>query len=561
MQRTSAEAAARQRGYYSVSEVAALLGVSRVSVWRWISAGRLPAARVGHRTVRIRREHVDQLLRGQAGTGARAARPVEPLASAPAPRPRAGDHLVLFYEGEPFLFDSVSDFIAPALNAGDRAIVIATPEHRACIEERLRAAGVDLGAATRGGRYVASDAATTLSRFMRHAAPDPDRFGAVVGELWERTGARGELRVFGEMVALLVADGHPAAALSLEALWNRAQRRYAFSLLCAYPMHQFGGDALTSVLSEACEQHSSVIPAEGYSALWHSGDRLRQVAALQQKAASLELEIAARRRAEEQLQRALAAERAARDDAEAALRARDEFLSIASHELRTPITVLSAQAQLMLRRVERTGSFDPERALQAMRTVESQSDKLARLVGQLLDLSRIDSGKLKLERRVTDLAALVEQVAAAARSLTDQHTIVVSAPASLEAEVDPLRLEQVLTNLLDNAIKYSPDGGAVEVVLRQSAPRRVELSVRDHGLGVAPDRRARIFERFYQAHDDSHRQGMGLGLYVSREIIDLHGGQIRAEFPDDGGTRFVVWLPNAAPTGASVSAAARRAQR
>jgi excisionase family DNA binding protein len=547
MQIASAEPAAAHRSFYSVSEVAALLGVSRVSVWRWISAGRLPVSRLGHRTVRIRHADVERIVRAQPRQDSNLKDPFGYRPSAPAPQPHALDHFVLFYEAEPFLFDSVSDFIAPALNAGDHAVVIATPHHRARIDERLRAAGVDPSAAARDGRYVARDAAATLSRFMVDGMPLPARFEAVVGELLDGAGAGREVRVFGEMVALLVAEGNAEAALSLEALWNGIQQRYAFSLLCAYPMNQFGGDELSALLSDTCGRHSSVIPAEGYSALQGSDDRLREITALQQKAASLELEIAQRRRIEEQLERALVAERGARDVAEAALRLRDEFLSIASHELRTPITVLRAQAQLMLRRVERNGELDPERVVNAMRTVESQADKLARLVGQLLDVSRIDAGKLQLERRLTDVADLVHQVTAAAQSLTERHTINITAPASLECEVDPLRLEQVLTNLLDNAIKYSPDGGRVEVVLSQPTPDSVELWVRDFGLGIAPDRRAHIFERFYQAHDDAGRKGMGLGLYVSREIIDLHGGQLRAEFPDDGGTRFVVRLPYAGP--------------
>jgi signal transduction histidine kinase len=184
--------------------------------------------------------------------------------------------------------------------------------------------------------------------------------------------------------------------------------------------------------------------------------------------------------------------------------------------------------------------------------VGSQADKLARLVGQLLDVSRMESGKLQLERQPTDVVALVHQVAAAAQPLTEQHTLHVTTPAALECDVDPLRLEQVLTNLVDNAIKYGLEGGSVELSVSQPAPETVELSVRDHGPGIAPHRRADIFERFYQAHDDGGRKGMGLGLYVSREIVELHGGHIRAEFPDDGGTRFVVWLPCSDPKIAAV---------
>ena len=113
----------------------------------------------------------------------------------------------------------------------------------------------------------------------------------------------------------------------------------------------------------------------------------------------------------------------------------------------------------------------------------------------------------------------------------------------MEAEVDPLRLEQVLTNLLDNAIKYSPDGGTIEVAVSRSMDDALEIAIRDHGPGVPPEKRSLIFERFYQAHGNGHKSGLGLGLYVSRQIVELHGGEITAEFPSDGGSRFVVVLP------------------
>ncbi len=114
---------------------------------------------------------------------------------------------------------------------------------------------------------------------------------------------------------------------------------------------------------------------------------------------------------------------------------------------------------------------------------------------------------------------------------------------ALEVEVDPLRLEQVLTNLLDNAVKYSAEGSSIEIDVSQAGEGTLEIAVRDHGVGIPTEKRARIFERFYQAHGSGFQSGLGLGLYVSGEIVELHGGEIRAEFPPDGGSRFVVRLP------------------
>jgi signal transduction histidine kinase len=233
----------------------------------------------------------------------------------------------------------------------------------------------------------------------------------------------------------------------------------------------------------------------------------------------------------------------ARREVEEALRVRDEFISIASHELKTPIAVLQGQAQLMLRRLERAAPLDAERITLAFETIVRQAGKLSRLVGQLLDVSRLQAAKLTIEREPTDLVALVQQVVATARNLSDQHPITLTAPASLQTDVDPLRLEQVLTNLLDNAVKYSPDGGPIEVAVWEPEPGVAELSVRDHGLGIPPGTRGEIFERFYQAHGSGNRSGLGLGLYICRQIVELHGGQIRAEFPEDGGTQMIVRLP------------------
>jgi signal transduction histidine kinase len=338
---------------------------------------------------------------------------------------------------------------------------------------------------------------------------------------------RRRVRIFGEMVALLALEGNHAAAVRLEELWNDLQQTHAYALFCAFPLECLAGEEHAAVLGYVCAAHARVIPAKSYTALPTADDRLRAIAVLQQKARSLEA--------------ALAAEAVARAAAEDALRVRDEFLSIAAHELKTTITSRSGQAQLLLRRLRRDGSLEPERLAPALETIRGQADRLARLIGHLLDISRLEAGKLALERHPTDLMGLVEQVVAGARAWSERHPITVAAPPYLEALVDPLRLEQVLTYLLDNAVKFSPDGGPVEVVLGRMGSDTVELAVGDRGLGIPAEKRGQLFERFYQVHANGHRGG--LGLYISRQIVELHGGGIRAEFPPDGGTRFVVRLP------------------
>lgn len=243
-------------------------------------------------------------------------------------------------------------------------------------------------------------------------------------------------------------------------------------------------------------------------------------------------------------------EQAARHEAERALQERDVFLAVASHELKTPISTLSATAQLLKRRLSRTGGLDPDQVQESLKHIDEQSRRLTRLISHLLDVSRLNANRLELDRVRVDLAGLVRDAVSRSQSTTTCHALLLSAPERLEALVDPLRVEQVVTNLLDNACKYSPAGGSIEVELRGVDPT-ARLSVRDHGVGIPPERRARIFDRFYQAHSEGYLSGMGLGLYISREVVEQHGGRIWVEFPDDGGSRFVVELPLGTPCAVS----------
>lgn len=254
--------------------------------------------------------------------------------------------------------------------------------------------------------------------------------------------------------------------------------------------------------------------------------------------------LAERQRLLEAEQQARVQAEAARAQAEVALRSRDEFLLTAAHELRTPLTTMRGRTQLLLRQIGRGGPLDRERLLLGLRTVEQQTETLHRLVAQLLDVTRLGSDTLHLEPERVMVAGLVERAVAEACLRTGIHEITLDIlERSVEALADPLRVGQVLSNLLDNAIKYSPEGGRIEVTMRREPGDRVLVAVRDHGLGVPPEKRPRIFDRYYQAHVEGYLGGMGLGLYISRQIVELHGGELAAEFPEDGGTRFLVRLP------------------
>ena len=235
-------------------------------------------------------------------------------------------------------------------------------------------------------------------------------------------------------------------------------------------------------------------------------------------------------------------------EAQHAIRLRDDFFSVASHELKTPVTALMAYTQFMLRRAERQRGLTDKQIADALEEVHWQSDRLGRLVAQLLDTSRLDAGKLELDPEVTDLTALVREAVYTARSASPRHTISVLAQPGIRAMIDPLRFEQVITNLLDNAIKYSPDGGPIEVRLSCSESNDVSLTVTDHGIGIPAEHRSHVFDRFYQAHAGQHFAGvagMGLGLYISRRIVEMHGGSIQIDAPEAGGACVSILLPAA----------------
>lgn len=215
------------------------------------------------------------------------------------------EHLVQFYEDDEFLIDSLSTFIGSGIGAGEGAIVIATPEHREGLAERLKAQGIDLATVQLRRQYVPLDAAETLSRFMVDDFPDEALFTECLGELLTKTaeGRRG-LRAFGEMVALLWTEGKGAAAIRLEELWNELGKVHSLSLLCAYPMNAFRGEPNGKPFLRICQEHSRVIPAESYARNSGGDDsRSRMIASLQQKAASLEAEIAERKEAQAVLAR------------------------------------------------------------------------------------------------------------------------------------------------------------------------------------------------------------------------------------------------------------------
>ncbi len=238
-------------------------------------------------------------------------------------------------------------------------------------------------------------------------------------------------------------------------------------------------------------------------------------------------------------------ERRARADAEEAVRDRDQFLSIAAHELRTPVTGIKGHAQL-LRRLAMRGRLDTDRAAAYAATIEQAANHLAVLTADLLDVSRLRLGQLPLRLQAIDIAALVFTVVAAHRErLDERHPLVVEAGKDLcPVMADSQRLVQVLDNLIDNAAKYSPAGGKLQVDVQPEGDG-VLIGVRDEGIGLPPGTAETIFEPFARAPNaiDRRLPGLGLGLHICRGIIERHGGHIRIESAGENqGTTASVWL-------------------
>lgn len=236
-------------------------------------------------------------------------------------------------------------------------------------------------------------------------------------------------------------------------------------------------------------------------------------------------------------------------EAQEAIRSRDEFLSIAAHELRTPVTALKGTAQLALRHLER-GPLDAPRVERSFRSIIHTSDHLGLLISDLLDVTRLRDGQLPLRVEPLDLAQLTRGITERYREHLDTgHLLDLDVPSSpVEIKGDAGRLEQVLDNLLTNAIKYSPAGGTIEVRLLMETEGAV-LSVADSGIGLPEGTQERIFDPFGRASNARQLPGMGLGLYISRRILELHGGRLSASSPGDGlGTTMSIWLPLAGGT-------------
>ncbi len=263
----------------------------------------------------------------------------------------------------------------------------------------------------------------------------------------------------------------------------------------------------------------------------------------QRHASELQLEIAERQQAEEERAHLLVRERTARAEAEQANRTKDEFLATLSHELRTPLSAILGWSHLV-----RSGKLDESQMSRALETIERNARSQSQLIDDLLDVSRIITGKLQIEPRPVDLSAVVEAAIDAVRPALEAKAINFENAIDVEIGLvpgDPNRLQQIFWNLFSNAVKFTPEKGHVRVEGQRSASG-VRISVSDSGVGITPDFLPYIFDRFRQADGSTTRVhgGLGLGLSIVKHLVQLHHGSVEVESQGkDKGSRFTITLP------------------
>jgi len=445
------------------------------------------------------------------------------------------DHVVLFYDDADHLIESVGSTLAAGLLVGDAALVVATPIHARGIERVIAGHGVDLQTVRANERLLVADAADTLSAFMVDDEPDPTRFVRAIGPLIDRT-ARSDrkVKVFGEMVAVLWEEGNIAAAIQVEDLWNELASGREFSLICGYPMRSFESQADPTHLDDVCQRHSRVIPAESYRALADPGERMRDVARLQQKAGSSEYEREASSHKQAELEHAL--ERLEELD-----RLRNQFLAMVVHDIRAPVAVIGGFLELLR---DNWSALDEDRIEDLLDRGLKQAQQITSLVNDILTVAQLETGEFALESHPFDLAEIVYRAVHGVRDATPHHEFDVSIPRDLPvAHGDETRQVQVLNNLLTNAVKFSPRDSTIHVTVEWQTDDLI-VTVRDEGVGIPAGERPKLFRRFSRLQNPGPRtSGTGLGLYISKELVEAQRGRIWVDSAPGEGSAFSFTVP------------------
>jgi signal transduction histidine kinase len=469
------------------------------------------------------------------------------------------EHFVQFYESEAFLIDSIASFVSSGFDSGEIVLVLATAPHLNALRARLLEKQIPIELLENVRFFVQLDAEKVQADLTVDGVLSRERFKQFFGSLLSQArDAQRPIRVFGELVAVLWAQGKHATAIQVEELWNGLKSQQPFSLFCAYPLQAFAGKDLAEPLKQVCLTHSRIIPAESYSSLNSLDEKLRSITDLQQKSVSLTQEISEHSKTREELratkadlklrltnlEEALQRERMYREQAEAGNRLKDEFLATVSHELRTPLNAIVGWSHLL-----NQGRLDASTSTRAVESIERNAKAQAQMIEDLIDVSGLAAGTLRLKVAEVELGVVIHEAINALRSDAEAKGIkvVVEADAACEPIIaDSRRLQQVIWHLLNNAIKFTPPNGRVCIHLKKTQ-REVAIVVEDSGQGIEADCLDCVFEKFWQADRSTTRRhgGMGVGLSIVRYLVELHGGFVSAESEGPGrGSRFLVRLPS-----------------
>lgn len=216
---------------------------------------------------------------------------------------------------------------------------------------------------------------------------------------------------------------------------------------------------------------------------------------------------------------------------------KNEFISIASHELKTPITAIKGYEQILKKYLTKD-----KIAQNYLSKMDHQINILTNVINDLLDVSKIQEGKLELQKSYFKIDNLIKDVKEEMQLTTDKHKIIVKGKTKSRILADEYRISQVLTNLISNAIKYSPNGGNI-IIIFEEKDNLIIITIKDYGIGIPKKDLSKIFEKFYQTEKKNKQPGLGLGLYICKILIDMHGGKIWVESQKNKGSKFIFTLP------------------
>jgi signal transduction histidine kinase len=464
-----------------------------------------------------------------------------PRGNWPSPPPMAPSadfghraHTVQFYGKDSFLLDELCRFVGTALGAGNAAVVIASRQRREALVQGLKAKGLDAEVAARQGRYIAIDAAETLEKFMRDGSPVPALFAEVLGGVMDRAaaaagGSDAPISAFGEMVALLWAQGNAEAAIQVEQLWNELAQNYSLSLRCAYPMDGFDREYHSDAFLKICTQHSHVVPVESYTALINDQERARTITHLQQRAQALEAEMEVRKQIEETLRRTKA-------DLESQVERRTAALRQLSSRL---LSLQDSERRRIARELhDSLGQYLVGLKLNVdmLRRAPEREELWCEAEGLMQQcISEVRTLSYLLHPPTMDAAGF----ASAARWYIEGFghrsgvQVTLNAPDDLGRLPDAVELAlfRVLQETLTNVHRHS-GAAAAEIMIRKDGDC-VVLEVKDNGQGIDPE----LLNRFLATGE-----GMGVGLAGIGERMREFGGELRLE-SHSSGTLLRVTIP------------------